>query len=75
MDETIDYLLPINGTYGELLIRNKRNGTSFRTFESHFEELLNMIDEKVEAVGDSGGWYVGDGIKVKVEIIYEPEDK
>jgi len=43
--------------------------------EEHIDILFEKINNAIEEVGDNGGWYVGDGIKVKVELEYDPEDK
>jgi hypothetical protein len=49
--------------------------TPIKPTEVHIEILINQLYEAIEKVGDEGGWYLGDGIKVKIEIEYEPEDK
>lgn len=49
--------------------------TPVKSTEEHIEDLILDLYNKISDVGDDGGWYVGDGIKVKIEIAYEPEDK
>lgn len=49
--------------------------TPVRPTEDHIILLFKSINEVIEKVGDKGGWYVGDDIRVKVEIEYSPEDK
>ena len=45
--------------------------TSGEVFEAVVDELLSMV----EAVGDEGGWYINDSIKIEVKVTYEPENK
>lgn len=45
--------------------------TSSEVFEGVVDELLAMV----EAVGDEGGWYTNDSIKIEVKVTYEPENK
>ena len=47
----------------------------FKTTDEHVDILIDKVYDAIEKVGDSGGWYLGDGIKVKIEIEYEPENK
>jgi hypothetical protein len=49
--------------------------TPIKPTEEHIEILINQLYKTIEKVGDEGGWYVGDGIRVKIELEYEPEDK
>ena len=46
-----------------------------KSTDEHIDILLDKLVEAIEKIGDDGGWYIGDGIRVKVEIEYEPEDK
>lgn len=43
--------------------------------EAHIDILFEKLQDAIEKVGDDGGWYVGDGIKVKIELEYDPENK
>lgn len=45
------------------------------TTENHINELFDMLYSAIEKVGDEGVWYIGDGIKVKIELGYDPENK
>ena len=70
----IQYDIPVNAKE-ECDRINKSLGTSFRSTEEHIDELLERICDTIYEVGDKGGWFLGDGIKVKVEIEYDPENK
>lgn len=70
----IDYDVPINNEEDCKRI-NESLGTNFRSTEEHMLELLHEIYEAIGQVGDKGGWYIGDGIKVRAVVEYEPEDK
>jgi hypothetical protein len=72
---TFEYDIPINPGKEEIEPYNERFGTKLRTTEEHMEEFHDKIQEKIEEIGDDGGWYVGDGILVRAEIIYDPENK
>jgi hypothetical protein len=49
--------------------------TPVQSTEAHIDILFEKLQEAIEKVGDDGGWYLGDGIKVKIELEYDPEDK
>jgi len=49
--------------------------TPLKSTEAHMDILFEKLEDAINKVGDEGGWYVGDGIKVKVEIEYDPENK
>jgi hypothetical protein len=51
------------------------NFTPLKPTEAHIDILFEKIYEAIEKVGDEGGWYIGDGIKVKIELEYDPENK
>lgn len=51
------------------------NFTPYKTTEEHIEVLIDKLYKAVEKVGNDGGWYLGDGIKVKIELEYDPENK
>lgn len=73
--ESFEYFIPINGD-GEYLKKfNAVLNTDFKSTEWHVENMFNKLDDTIEKVGDEGGWYISDGIRVKVQVIYEPEDK
>lgn len=72
--EVIEYDIPINNKEDCERI-NKSLGTNFRPTEEHINELIEKLCNAIEKVGDAGGWYIGDGIKVKIELEYDPENK
>jgi hypothetical protein len=74
LKEVIEYDIPINDKE-ECERINKSLGTNFRSTEEHIEELFNLFQDAIYKVGDKGGWYLGEGIKVKIELEYEPENK
>lgn len=49
--------------------------TPIKPTEEHIDILFEKLNETIEKVGDEGGWYVGDGIKVRIELEYDPENK
>ncbi|QPK90828.1 hypothetical protein IEN91_05065 [Bacillus velezensis] len=51
------------------------NFTPFKSTDEHLDILFKKFQEGIQRVGDEGGWYLGDGIKVNIEIEYEPENK
>lgn len=79
--ESFEYLIPTqddefceerNMKYRELF------GDKFIPLKStneHIDILIDKLYDAIDKVGDVGGWYVGDGIRVKIEVEYEPEDK
>ncbi len=83
MDKTIiEYNIPIQDRAmcdRHNVMLKEAHGDKFTTpvkpTEDHVILLFKRINEVIEKVGDKGGWYVGDGIKVKVEIEYDPENK
>jgi hypothetical protein len=82
MDKTIiEYYIPIQSEE-RVTESNKKYkeafGNDFEPFKSteeHINILLDNLLETICKVGDAGGWYWGDDIKVKIELEYEPEDK
>lgn len=82
MDKTIiEYNIPIQGEEDckkQNEICKEMFGEYFTPIiptEEHMDILFEKIQEAIENVGNEGGWYIGDGIKVKIELEYEPEDK
>ena len=77
----INYVLPIQDEF-QVQEANKRGKeffgddfTPYKTTEEHFEVLIDKIAKGVNKVGTDGGWYIGDAIKVRVELEYELENK
>lgn len=51
------------------------NFTPIQSTHKHIDILFEQLYKAIDKVGDDGGWYVGDGIKVKIELEYDPENK
>lgn len=85
MDKTIiEYNIPIQdekyiNEYYEMC--KKLMGEDFEppekylTSEEHVEILIDKMCEAMDNLGKENGWYIGDNIKVKIELEYEPESK
>ncbi len=77
----VEYNLPINSEEECERINKmfkKVYGVKFTpliTTEEHLDILVNKLLDGIDKVGDEGGWYLGDGIKVRIELEYDPEDK
>lgn len=75
MDENmIEVIIPINNQEDCDRI-NKNLGTNYKSTEEHIADFYNALYEKLMECGDNGGWFIGDSIKIKVSMEYEPEDK
>jgi hypothetical protein len=85
MDKTIiEYNIPIQDKnhidkYYEMC--KKLLGDDFElpekylTTQEHIDVLFDKLFEAITKLGDKNGWYIGDGIKVKIELEYKPESK
>lgn len=78
----IGYNIPIQGEeqckrYNKMCkeLHGAGNFETADTTEVHIETLLDQLYDAIDKIGSEGGWYVGDSIKVNIEIEYEPEDK
>lgn len=49
--------------------------TPFVDTDRHIDILIDKLCEAIEELGEQHGWYIGDDIKVKIELEYEPENK
>lgn len=47
----------------------------YLTTQEHIDVLFDKLYSAIEKLGEENGWYIGDGIKVKIELEYEPESK
>ena len=47
----------------------------YLTTKEHVEILVDKLYEAIENLGEENGWYIGDDIKVKIELEYKPESK
>ena len=77
----IEYYIPIqsketvdrfNKMYEEM---STNDFEPYKSTEEHIDILIDKFLEAISKVGDTGGWYWGDDIKVKIELEYEPENK
>lgn len=73
--ESFEYFIPINGDEEDLKKYNEICGTDFKSTDWHYNKALETLDDMIFKVGNEGGWYVSDGIRVKAHVVYEPEDK
>lgn len=85
--EIIEYEIPIqdqatvnknNRLYMELFGKDVFTSPfckPFKTTDEHIGILMSRFEDAIQRVGDDGGWYIGDSIKVKIELEYEPESK
>lgn len=77
----IEYLIPIQGKkdcekHNEMCKEMfGESYTPIKPTEDHIEFLIERLYDTINEVGADGGWYVSDGIRVKIEIEYEPENK
>jgi hypothetical protein len=83
MEKTvIEYDIPIQGKeqvekHNKMCLEmfGEDRFTPLKSTEEHVDILFEKLYEAIDKVGDAGGWYVGDGIKVKIELEYDPENK
>ena len=47
----------------------------YLTTYEHIEVLMDKLYAAIENIGEENGWYIGDDIKVKIELEYKPENK
>lgn len=77
----IEYSIPIQSeeqVEKHNKMREEMFGSEFipyKTTEEHAEILTGTLLDAIQEVGDEGGWYLGDDIKVKIELEYIPENK
>jgi hypothetical protein len=82
MDKTtVEYFIPIQSAeyVAEVNARYKEtfgdDALQYKSTDEHVDILIDKLLDAVSEVGDAGGWYRHDGIKVKIEVEYVPEDK
>ena len=80
--KVINYNIPIQtqkdcDEYNKMLKELSHDGhfTPIKSTKSHIELLATQFVEGIYAVIEEGGAYLGDGVKVKIEIEYDPENK
>ena len=77
----IEYFIPIQSAeyVAEVNTRYKEafgdNAIQYISTDEHIDILMDKLLEAIGQVGDAGGWYRHDGINVKIEVEYVPEDK
>lgn len=78
---TLEYYIPIQDKESVIKYNNilrEMRGDNFepcKPTEDHIEILMKKIYSTIHNVGNDGGWYLGDDIRVKVEVEYIPESK
>ena len=82
MDKTtVEYFIPIQSAeyVAEVNARYKEafgnDNLQYKSTDEHIDILIDKLLEAIGQVGDAGGWYRHDGIEVKIEVKYVPEDK
>ena len=85
MDKTtIEYNIPIQDkkhindfyqTCKKLLGEDFEPIEKYLTTQEHIDILIDKLCAAIEKLGEENGWYIGDRIKVKIELEYEPENK
>lgn len=70
--QSAEYVEEVNKKYKEMFGDNVKQ---YKSTEEHIDILVDKFLEAITKVGDTGGWYIGDDIKVKIELEYRPENK
>jgi len=80
--KVIEYNIPIQSqkdcdNYNKMLKEMSHDGhyTPIKSTKAHIEMLTTQFIEGIYDVIEAGGAYLSDGVKVKIEIEYDPEDK
>ena len=80
--KVIHYNVPIQGKkqcdkYNKALKELSHDGdySPIKPTEEHIQIISQKLAEGIWEVARAGGLYVGDGVKVKIEIEYDEEDK
>lgn len=78
---TVEYFIPIQSAeyVTEVNARYKEafgdDALQYKSTDEHIDILIDKLLDAVSEIGDAGGWYRHDGIEVKIEVEYVPEDK
>ena len=78
---TVEYFIPIQSAeyVAEVNARHKEvfgnDNLQYKSTDEHIDILIDKLLEAIGQVGDAGGWYRHDEIRVKIEAEYVPEDK
>ena len=82
MDKTtVEYFIPIQSPeyVAEVNARNREvfgnDNLQYKSTDEHIDILIDKLLDAIEQVGDAGGWYRHDEIRVKIEVEYIPENK
>ena len=59
----------------KLLGENFEPTEKYLTTDEHIDILIDKLCEAIEKLGEENGWYIGDDIKVRIELEYKPESK
>ena len=70
--QSAEYVAEVNARYKEAF---GNDNLQYKSTDEHIDILIDKLLEAIGQVGDAGGWYRHDGIKVKIEVEYVPEDK
>ena len=47
----------------------------YLTTDEHIEVLVDKLYKEIENIGEENGFYIGDDIKVRIELEYKSESK
>lgn len=61
--------------YNEAMLTAFPDFPPVKTTEEHIEELKQKLVDSIYATGETNEWKFGDGVKITVNIEYEPENK
>lgn len=70
--QSAEYVAEVNARYKEVF---SDDALQYKPTDEHVDILIDKLLDAISEVGDAGGWYRHDGIKVKIEVEYVPEDK
>lgn len=70
--QSAEYVAEVNARYKEVF---GDDALQYKSTDEHVDILIDKLLDAISEVGDAGGWYRHDGIKVKIEVEYVPEDK
>lgn len=80
--KTLNFNIPMQDQkncdkYNKMLAEMSHDGqfTPIESTEKHLEDLVVELYNAFWSVAEAGGKYLGDGVKVKIELEYDPEDK
>lgn len=74
-EEFVIHTIAINGSVKDVETYNKQYGLDLKSTDWHFGKVVEKIVSTIQKVGNNGGWYMGEGIRVETRVLYEPESK